>query len=243
MFELEERAGDARAAILEVSNEITEVTRAPVRIPTMDDEALVEPNAHHATINLARGLLEALLDCLLPPWEMLSAAEEPTPLRNRAAELELAWPEAARAITMSVWPDWGHLRELLIVEAASVAHQRRRSRAPGQTAVGTATAGDCLDLPDGPVPPHRLRWRGELVRIGSSRAQLPWRLLNFFWERSSATFEELQGAGGPWPDPVRESAIASAINRFNTALPADFPWRLATKAYWVFKESRENPLV
>ncbi|HLN30750.1 MAG TPA: hypothetical protein VK395_23630 [Gemmataceae bacterium] len=94
------------------------------------------------------------------------------------------------------------------------------------------------DKPDGPEPPHWLRWKTDRLQIGSAKSRLPWQLLNYFWARDSASYEELQGPGKPWPDPVSESAIATAVNRFNNAMPNDFPWRLATKQYHVHKIPR-----
>jgi len=95
--------------------------------------------------------------------------------------------------------------------------------------------------PDGPEPPNWLRWKGKRHRIGSLRSKRSWSLLCFFWNRDSATFQELVGPGKPWPDPVSESAKISAVNRFNNDLPSGFPWRLRTANFCVEKESQENP--
>jgi hypothetical protein len=97
--------------------------------------------------------------------------------------------------------------------------------------------------PDGPEPPHWLWWKHKRYQIGSGRSALSWRLLDYFWNRDSARFEDLQGAGMPWSDPVNDSTIGTAVNRFANALPPGFPWTLATKNRCVFKESRQNPSV
>jgi hypothetical protein len=94
---------------------------------------------------------------------------------------------------------------------------------------------------DGPEAPHWLRWNNERIRIGKGRARLSWLLLNYFWERDSSAYEDLQGPGKPWPDPVSDSAIATAVNRFNLAIPSDFQWMLATKNRYVYRQSRQNP--
>jgi hypothetical protein len=98
---------------------------------------------------------------------------------------------------------------------------------------------DGPDRPDGPEPPHWLWFKGKRHRIGRRRSRLSWLLLDYFWRRDSESFGNLQGPGLPWPDPVNDSAIATAVNRFNNALPAGFAWKLATKNRTVFKQSRD----
>jgi hypothetical protein len=95
--------------------------------------------------------------------------------------------------------------------------------------------------PDGPMPPNWLWWKGQKLRIGTPKSKLSWLLLSYFWNRDSATFQELEGPGKPWPDPVSESAKMSAVTRFNNDLPAGFPWRLRTANFCVEKVLRENP--
>lgn len=94
---------------------------------------------------------------------------------------------------------------------------------------------------DGPEPPHWLQWKKKRYRIGTGRSKLSWRLLNHFWNRDSAAYEDLQGPDKPWLDPVGDSSVATAVNRFNTHLPTGFPWKLTTKDRFVTKQSRENP--
>jgi hypothetical protein len=96
--------------------------------------------------------------------------------------------------------------------------------------------------PDGPEPPHWLWFGNVRHRIGTGRSRLSWQLLNHFWTRDSAAYEDLQGLGMPWSDPVTDSAIATAVNRFNNEMPTGFPWKLTTKNRCVAKESRENPV-
>ena len=252
---LEKNERRAAAAIRRVSNEITAVNRGPVRLPVMDDEWLLQPNAHQAVVSITACFLETVLDSIMPPFQIFQVSHELRPLRQRRRAIRRSFPEIARQLASLTWPDWTTLQETILVEAATAAHARRSLRGPAlwpaspgpaptdSAAAPAAGADSAAARSDGPVPPHWLRWHGELIRIGSSRAQLSWRLLAYFWARPSATFDELHGAGQPWPDPASESAIASAVNRFNNAVPADFPWRLATKAYCVVKEFRENPLV
>jgi hypothetical protein len=95
--------------------------------------------------------------------------------------------------------------------------------------------------PDGPEDPHWLRLNGERHRIGQGRSKLSFLLLKYFWAKNTATYEDLQGPGQPWPDPVSDSAVATAVNRFNVEIPAALPWKLTTKNRHVTKESRENP--
>jgi hypothetical protein len=95
--------------------------------------------------------------------------------------------------------------------------------------------------PDGPEAPHWLWWNDERIRIGIGRSQRSWGLLQFFWGRDSASFEDLCGPGKPWLDSVSDSAIATAVNRFNNDMPSRFPWMLATKNRCVYKQSRQNP--
>jgi hypothetical protein len=102
---------------------------------------------------------------------------------------------------------------------------------------------------DGPEPPRALWLNGKRYEIGKPRSKRSWRLLAFFWDRQSATFEGLQappdtGPGEPekpWSEPVNDSAITSAVNRFNNEVPAALPWRLKTEGRCVCKESHENP--
>jgi hypothetical protein len=65
--------------------------------------------------------------------------------------------------------------------------------------------------------------------------------LEYFWERDSATYEDLQGEGKPWSDPVTDSAVATAVTRFKNDIPQGFPWILGTKNRCVYKKSRQNP--
>jgi hypothetical protein len=97
--------------------------------------------------------------------------------------------------------------------------------------------------PDGPVAPHWLWLANVRHRIGSGRSQLSWLLLKHFWNRDSATYEDLQGLDRPWLDPVDDSTVGTAVNRFNAQMPPGFPWKLITKNRCVAKESRENPTV
>jgi hypothetical protein len=95
--------------------------------------------------------------------------------------------------------------------------------------------------PDGPEAPHWLWWNDERIRIGIGRSQRSWGLLQYFWRRNSASFEDLCGPDKPWLDSVSDSAIATAVNRFNNDMPSGFPWTLATKNRCVYRRSRQNP--
>jgi hypothetical protein len=113
----------------------------------------------------------------------------------------------------------------------------------------TAPTPAATQHPDGPEPPRWVWINNRRYTIGKPRSRVSWRLLAFFWNRDSATYEELQGSTPsgpgepekPWPDPVSDSAIATAINRFNTEMPAALSWRLTTQGRCVLKKSRENP--
>src|SRR5262249_7231754 len=95
--------------------------------------------------------------------------------------------------------------------------------------------------PDGPEAPHWLWWNDERIRIGSGRSQRSWGLLQYFWGRDSENYEDLFGFGKPWLDSVSDSAVATAVNRFNSDMPFGFPWILATKNRCVYKKPRQNP--
>jgi hypothetical protein len=90
--------------------------------------------------------------------------------------------------------------------------------------------------PDGPERPHWLWLNGQRHRIESVQA---WKLLVFFWTREAAQFQELWGPepGKVWPDPVGDSTFTTAANRFNTAMPGAFPFRLKVKNGTLFRES------
>ena len=118
---------------------------------------------------------------------------------------------------------------------ASACEEALDATRPESTPKGASTHAD------GPEPPHWLWWNGTRYRIGKTRSQLSWRLLQYFWDRESATYEDLQEPGRPWPDPVSDSAVATAVNRFKTDIPSGFPWKLVTKGRCVTKEFRENP--
>jgi hypothetical protein len=91
--------------------------------------------------------------------------------------------------------------------------------------------------PDGPEKPHWLWLNGQRQKIGKGRAKLSWRLLNYFWSRESASYEELQGQDRtPWLDGVTDSGIAAAVNRFNLVIPPALMWKLRTKDRTVYKE-------
>jgi hypothetical protein len=120
--------------------------------------------------------------------------------------------------------------------------ESRLEKLPPTTPVSLASENS-PQHPDGPEPPHWLWLKGVCHRIGKGRSQRSWTLLNYFWQHDNATFENLYGPGKLWPDPVSDSAISSAINRFNTQMPAGLTWKLIIKNRIVSKESRENPPV
>src|SRR5262249_7906852 len=62
--------------------------------------------------------------------------------------------------------------------------------------------------PDGPDPPLWFWWKGRRHRIGKKRSRLSWLLLDYFWNRDSSTYEDLQGPGLPWSDPVSDTAVS-----------------------------------
>jgi hypothetical protein len=99
--------------------------------------------------------------------------------------------------------------------------------------------GNSQPRPDGPEPPHWLWCKGERIRIGKGRSHRSWSLLSFFWQRNSAEYEDLCGQGleKPWPDPVTDPSIVTAVTRFNKDMPSGFPWKLRTKNRTVYKES------
>jgi hypothetical protein len=104
---------------------------------------------------------------------------------------------------------------------------------------------------DGLQPPRWLWLNGTRYEIGKPRSRRSWLLLAFFGDRQFATYEDLQGPlpsgpgepAKPWSDPVGDSAIATAVNRFNNEMPSALPWKLTTAGRCVCKESRENPAV
>ena len=101
-------------------------------------------------------------------------------------------------------------------------------------------------LADGPRDPFSLCWKKKIYKIGSKRKRQVWDLLEFFWERESATFAELTGDGKPWSTAVSDGARRSAVNRFNLELRRvpDFTWTLHVSKTKVYKEKAvsRNPL-
>lgn len=112
----------------------------------------------------------------------------------------------------------------------------------GATLQHTAEEADEVSHADGPEAPHWLWLDNRRFRIGTDRSRLSWFLLKYFWERESAAYEDLQGLDKPWSDPVTDSAIATAVNRFNNDMPQGFPWALATKQRHVYRKSRQIPV-
>jgi hypothetical protein len=135
---------------------------------------------------------------------------------------------------------------------ASMSVEVPASQAPASAANATAQSAQAypedasegareVPHPNGPEAPHWLWWANKRIRIGTDRSRLSWLLMEYFWERDFATYEDLQGDGKPWSDPVTDSAVATAVNRFKNDIPREFPWLLATKNRRVYKKSRENP--
>lgn len=106
----------------------------------------------------------------------------------------------------------------------------------GATKGGTSLATAVANHEDGPEDPHWLWFNNKRHKIGTSRKKLSYALLKFFWNRSSATFEELIGHGKPWKDAVTDNAFAVAATRFNSEMPRGFPWRLKTDGRCLLKE-------
>ncbi len=78
---------------------------------------------------------------------------------------------------------------------------------------------------DGPEGGRWLWWQGQRYDVPAGRV---YSLIAFFWNRETASFDELMGAGGAvWPDPVTPQTVTSACHRVQTSLPAGFPWRLS----------------
>jgi hypothetical protein len=149
--------------------------------------------------------------------------------------LELFW-NAAYALGLENVPPWrgepkSGARALEMIDALARCCKAKQPTASDPTA----------RRPDGPEAPHWLWFKNKRRRIGAKRAKRSWELLNYFWERDSATYEELQGPGKPWVDPVNDSTISTATGRFNNEMPPGFPWKLTTKNRCVTKESRQNP--
>jgi hypothetical protein len=129
--------------------------------------------------------------------------------------------------------------ERVLSESASQPESART----GPSAKVNQLLGGPTPRADGPEAPHWLWLNNIRHRIGKGRSRLSWQLLQYFWLRDSATYEDLQGSDKPWPDPVNDSAVSTAVNRFNTDMPRGFRWKLVTKNRCVAKESRENPAV
>lgn len=90
--------------------------------------------------------------------------------------------------------------------------------------------------PDGPEDPYWLWWNSKRHKVGSNRARRTYDLLTFFWNRESATFQELTGPGKPWTEAVQDHAFSNAASNFNNDMPRGFPWRLRTGGRRMFKE-------
>jgi hypothetical protein len=153
---------------------------------------------------------------------------------------------AARWREMALRPRWEG--SLGTSEPAYVAYFLRGApivdESPPNNRMHHPAGGRTPPHPDGPEPPCWLRWKGKRIKIGDGRSARSWRLLNYFWNHESATYEDLcEGADPdkPWDRPVHDGTIASAVNRMNQTLPADFPWSLSTLNRCVEKQSRENP--
>lgn len=248
LLEMEREVIRCEAAILLVSNEITASNRTPIYLPSFDCGRCLEPNAHQASLGLARAMLELAIDVGDDKALVRHCRGENVDLRLKPKAIARNWLCVAEDIAVMPWADWSKLQETLLVEAAATAHRRLQTDAQPRWPTngyinGTEKHTPEMPAPDGPVPPHWLRWHGELLQVGSRRSRLSWKLLHHFWRRNSAAYEDLQGPDLPWPDPVTDSAVATAVNRFNNDVPNDFPWKLATKERSVVKESRRNPIV
>jgi hypothetical protein len=112
-----------------------------------------------------------------------------------------------------------------------------------RTQIGSGDQAAAGPLHRGPEPPYFLRWSdGEKtwkIQIGNGPGNRSWKLLEYFWTRDTASYTELQGEGKPWENPVTDSGISSAVNRFNNEpWPPDFPWRLRVAKGNVLKVPR-----
>jgi hypothetical protein len=88
-----------------------------------------------------------------------------------------------------------------------------------------AGAGSPPTTTDGPEGGRWVRWQGRRHEVPAGRV---YTLIAYFWNRETASFDELLGAGGAvWPDPVAPQTVTSTCHRANSALPSGFPWRLS----------------
>jgi hypothetical protein len=111
----------------------------------------------------------------------------------------------------------------------------------GEAASPADPAAATVPPADGPEAPNYLWLGGTRYPIGNPRSRRSWQLLEYFWTRTSETYDNLQGPTGIWQDCVTDSAIASAVNRFNNDMPAELPWKLTTHHHRVVKNSCEIP--
>src|SRR5262249_16336425 len=85
---------------------------------------------------------------------------------------------------------------------------------------------------DGPEAPRWLWWQDQRQDIAGDRGRLLFDLLQFMWDRDSATFDDLTGPGKPWPQrPSNDSAYSTTVNRLNIRLPSALPWKLGIQNY------------
>jgi hypothetical protein len=137
---------------------------------------------------------------------------------------------------------------LKLMDAASLTVKLEAARAvlelmrvPLAAEIPVPLEPEASTTPDGPQSPHWLWLGGVRYRIGRGRAKMSWALLDIFWLQDVAGYDDLQGAGRPWPDPVEDATIATAVTRFNNEMPLGFPWKLRTKNRHITKEFPENP--
>jgi hypothetical protein len=76
---------------------------------------------------------------------------------------------------------------------------------------------------NGPEGGRWVRWMGKRCPIPKG---IVYRMVDYFWNRDSATYDELEGP--VFENPVAPQTIRSWVNKVNTSLmPIGVPWRLS----------------
>jgi hypothetical protein len=72
-------------------------------------------------------VLDAVIDDVLEPQQVAELEDEATPIRRWVNEVWRKWRAFALKVSEQSWPDWTSLRETLLLEAATAAHQRTQA--------------------------------------------------------------------------------------------------------------------
>lgn len=119
------------------------------------------------------------------------------------------------------------LRWTPCISALEIEARKRREPAStvttSQGALGHGQRGD-EPHPDGLEGGRWLWWKNKRLDVPKG---VVYRLLEYMWDRSSASYNDLEDAG-VFESAVAPQTVRSYANKANNALPTSVPWRLST---------------